>query len=56
MRDPNWQLQRDALIGSAFAVSIVAFIFAAAVVWVRVYHSRGKDLRMPLYFHRILQD
>ena len=35
---------QNGLVGSAFAVSIVAFILATAVTWVHIYRNRSKNL------------
>ena len=40
--DPKWRSTRDGLIGSAFAVSIVAYIFAAAAVLVHVHYHKSE--------------
>ena len=42
--DPSWRSTRDGLIGSAFVVSIVAFIFGAAMVWTHIYYHKSKEI------------
>ena len=44
--DPSWRSTRDGLIGSAFVVSIVAYGFAAAAVWVHVYYHNGEKIKI----------
>ena len=40
--DPNWRSTRDGLITSAIGAFIVAYIFAAAAVWIHVYYHKSK--------------
>ena len=43
--DPKWRSTRDGLIGSAFTVSIVAFILSAAMIWTHIYYHTSKQIR-----------
>lgn len=43
--DPSWRSTRDGLIGLAFAVSIVAFIFVAVEVWAHVLYNKSEKLQ-----------
>ena len=44
--DPSWRSTRDGLIVSAFVASIVAYILAAAAVWVHVFYHKGEELQV----------
>ena len=48
--DPIWRSTRDGLIGSAFAVSIVAFISGTAMVWTHIYYHKGKEIQNLRHF------
>ena len=43
--DPNWRNIRDGLIGSAFAVSSLAFTFVAVEVWVHICYNKSEELQ-----------
>ena len=42
--DPSWSSMRDGLIGTAFGVSMVAFISGTAMVWTHIYYHKGKEI------------
>ena len=51
--DPSWRSTRDGLIGSAFAASIVAYIFAAAAVFVHVHYHKGEKCLFSIKWEQI---
>ena len=47
--DPSWRSTRDGLIGSAFAISIVAYIFTINLMCVHVYWHNSEELQLYFY-------
>ena len=53
--DPSWRNTRDGIIGLAYAVSIMAFILGAAMVWTHIYYHKSKQIQYLRQLRNIME-